>query len=156
MKKKWSNLGGAAQPEEFAKRSRPRGFTLIELVTVLAVIAVLTGGAIHLVKGVIEAARIDRARWDIQQLTTQLVRYEAATGRLPTTKQGLQSLVTKPTAPPPPRNWSAMLEDEALDPWKEPYRYQIPAEKSKRRFDLFSLGPDGIESEDDIGNWKNE
>jgi general secretion pathway protein G len=135
-------------------RRQSKAFTLIEVVTVLAIIAVLSGGVIYLVKDILAGAKIERARTDLDSIRTQLIRYDSATGRLPTTDQGLMALVKRPTAPPPPRNWSAMLEEEPLDPWKNPYRFQVPAQRSTRQYDLYSFGPDGIESEDDIGNWK--
>jgi general secretion pathway protein G len=46
------------------------------------------------------------------------------------------------------------MEEVLKDPWGKQYQYKQPAERSKKGYDLYSLGPDGVESEDDIGNWK--
>jgi general secretion pathway protein G len=46
------------------------------------------------------------------------------------------------------------MEEMPKDPWKREFRYQYPARRSKADYDVYSLGPDGVESADDIGNWK--
>ncbi|MCK4882722.1 MAG: type II secretion system protein GspG, partial [Candidatus Omnitrophica bacterium] len=77
-------------------------------------------------------------------------------GRYPTTAQGLKALLTKPSSTPAPRNWNGpYLEGEPLDPWKVEYGYKSPGANNTTGYDLYSLGPDGIEdSVDDITNWK--
>ena len=80
--------------------------------------------------------------------------YEVDNGRYPTSEQGLASLLSKPTAPPVPRNWKGpYLEQEPLDPWQKSYAYRYPGSHPPKDYDLFSLGPDGVESEDDVRNW---
>ncbi len=89
------------------------------------------------------------ARSDIDQLTTALLMYRANTSYVPTTEQGLQALIERPTAEPLPPRWKQMLEAPLLDPWNHPYVYREPDDFSGK-FELFSLGPDGVESADDI------
>ena len=89
------------------------------------------------------------ARSDIDQLTTQLLMYQANTSYVPTTEQGLQALIERPTAEPLPPRWRQMLEAPMSDPWNHPYAYRA-ADDLSGKFELFSLGPDGVESADDI------
>ncbi len=134
------------------KKARSSGFTLVELVVVLTIIVVLAGSGIYLVTGVIDDARYQRADSDLKTIEIALKSYERNNnGRPPTQEQGLDALVERPADPP--QRWRAYLEEKLLDPWGNDYQYRYPAEKSKRRYDVYSLGEDGVESEDDIGNW---
>ena len=132
-----------------------RGFTLIELVLVLTIIAILAGSGIYLLSGNVDTAKETRVQGDINAIATQLQLYEARNSRMPTTEQGIEALVTKPTKEPLPERWTALLEELPKDPWGQPYKYRYPAQKSKKPYDLYTVGKDGIEgNEDDIGNWK--
>lgn len=134
---------------------RAAGFTLIELVLVLTIIAILAGSGIYLLSGNVDVAKETRVQGDINAIATQLQLYEARNSRMPTTEQGIEALVTKPTKEPLPERWTALLEEEPKDPWGQPYKYRYPAQKSKKPYDLYTVGKDGIEgTEDDIGNWK--
>lgn len=132
-----------------------RGFTLIELVLVLTIIAILAGSGIYLLTGNVDTAKETRVQGDISAIATQLQLYEARNSRMPTTEQGIEALVTKPTKEPLPERWTALLEELPKDPWGQPYKYRYPAQKSKKPYDLYTAGKDGIDgNEDDIGNWK--
>jgi len=72
----------------------------------------------------------------------------------PTEEQGLAALVEEPTSDPKPQKWRQYMEEVPKDPWGNEYQYRVPATRSGKAYDLFSLGQDGVESEDDIGNWK--
>lgn len=138
-----------------AKFVSKRGFTLIEIVIVLTIISILAAGSIYLLKGNVDVAKETRVEGDIANIGTQLQLYEARNLRLPTTEQGLMALVEKPTTEPLPERWTALLEEAPRDPWAQPYQYRYPAQKSKKPYDLWSLGKDGVDgTEDDIGNWK--
>ena len=89
------------------------------------------------------------ARSDIEAITVALLMYQANTSYVPTTEQGLQALIARPTAEPLPPRWEQMLEAPLLDPWNHPYVYRA-ADDLSGKFELFSLGPDGVESADDI------
>ena len=135
---------------------RARGFTLIELMLVVIIISALVAMVAPRLAGRSEEARRSIAEADIKgNLTLALKLYEVDNGRYPSTEQGLQALLEKPASPPAPKNWKGpYLEQEPLDPWKKPYGYRYPGTHPPRDYDLFSLGPDGTESEDDIVNWK--
>ncbi|MBN8422498.1 MAG: type II secretion system major pseudopilin GspG [Verrucomicrobia bacterium] len=99
-------------------------------------------------------AQRTRVESDLQAIKLALKSYESRALALPTTEQGLRALVDKPRIEPIPASWRALMEDIPTDPWGHEYRYRFPAQKSAQAFDLFSLGPDGIEGdEDDITNW---
>jgi general secretion pathway protein G len=136
---------------------RSRGaFTLIELVLVITIISILVGGGIYYMMGNVDVAKEVKAETDIKTLTTQLKVYESRNLRTPSTEQGIKALVERPQVEPLPEKWTQLLEEVLKDPWGKEYQYKMPAERSKKGFDLYSLGPDGVESEDDIGNWKRQ
>ena len=130
-------------------------FTLIEIVIVLTIIAILAAGSIYMLKGNVDVAKESRVSGDIQNIATQLQLYEARNMRVPTTEQGLKALVEKPTIEPVPERFMQFLEEVPKDAWGQEYKYRYPAQKSKKPYDLYSIGADGVDgSEDDIGNWK--
>lgn len=135
---------------------RGKGFTLIELMLVVVIISALVAMVVPRLAGRSEEARRGIAEADIKgNLATALKLYEVDSGRYPTTEQGLKALLEQPTSPPTPRNWKGpYLEQTPLDPWKKPYGYRYPGTHPPRDYDLSSVGPDGVESEDDITNWK--
>ncbi len=130
------------------------GYTLLEIMLVLAIIACLLGAGTYLMVGNLDSAREQRVQMDIISITTQLRSYENDALILPTTEQGLQALVTQPATEPVPRKWRQSMKELALDPWGKVYMYRYPGKHNPKGFDLYSLGPDRVESEDDIGNWK--
>jgi general secretion pathway protein G len=134
--------------------ARAAGFTLIEIVLVITILAVLGAAAIYLIKGNVDVAKETRVDSDIKNIMTQIKVYEARNLQPPTTEQGLKALVELPTIEPVPERWTQLLEEIPKDPWNNEYRYTYPAKRSKAAYDVFSLGRDGVESADDIGNWK--
>jgi general secretion pathway protein G len=129
-------------------------FTLIEIVLVITIIAVLGAATIYLIKGNVDVAKATRVESDIKNILTQIKVYEARNLQPPTTEQGLKALVEMPTIEPVPERWTQLLEEMPKDPWNNTFRYVFPAKRSKAPYDVFSLGADGVESADDIGNWK--
>lgn len=143
-------------PNHTSLRRTARGFTLLEIIIVMTIIAVLASSAVYLLKGNLDVAKETRVDGDIQAISTQLMLYESRAGRLPTTEQGVKALVEKPTTEPIPEKWSPLLEEEPKDPWQQPYKYAYPATKSKKAFDIWSVGKDGTDgTADDVGNFKN-
>ncbi len=131
-------------------------FTLIELVLVLTIIAILAGSGIYLLSGNVDTAKEIRVDSDLKALTNALLSYQIKSSRLPTNEQGLEALLTKPTKEPIPDNYRPTLDEQMKDPWGQPYKYRYPAQKSKKEFDVWSVGKDGKDgNEDDIGNWKS-
>ncbi|MBI4323253.1 MAG: type II secretion system major pseudopilin GspG [Candidatus Omnitrophica bacterium] len=132
-----------------------RGFTLIELMLVVVIISALAAMVVPRLAGRTEEARRSIAEADIKgNLSLALKLFEVDNGRYPTTEQGLGALLQKPAGPPVPKNWKGpYLEQDPLDPWGKPYVYRRPGMHPPRDYDLSSLGPDGVESADDVKNW---
>ncbi|MEO7243306.1 MAG: type II secretion system major pseudopilin GspG [Variovorax sp.] len=133
-----------------------RGFTLIELMVVLVIIAVLAALIVPNVIGRADDARTTAARTDVNNLMQALKLYRLDNQRYPTSPQGLQALLVRPSAGPPAPNWKPYLEKLPNDPWGRPYQYLNPGLKGE--IDVFSLGADGQpggEGNDaDIGSWQ--
>lgn len=126
------------------------GYTLFEIMLVLGIISILVGSAIYLLVGNVDAAREQRVDADIQAISTQLRTYELQNFTFPTTAQGLEALVKKPTSEPVPRRWRQLLESVPLDPWGTPYQYAYPGKRNPKGYDLYSLGADRVPSDDDL------
>lgn len=140
------------QPLIRPRRFRPEAaYTLFEIMLVLGIIAVLVGSAIYLLVGNVDVAKIQRVDTDKQSITTQLKTYEMMNYTFPTTEQGLDALVKKPAIEPVPKRWTQLLSAVPLDPWGTPYVYLCPGKANPNGFDLYSLGPDRRESDDDVG-----
>lgn len=134
-----------------------KGFTLIELMIVVIIVAALAAMVVPRLSGRSEQAKIAIAEADINSnIATALKLYELDNDNFPTTEQGLNALLSKPSLKPVPTNWkNPYLERESMDPWRNPYQYKYPATHNTAGYDLYSLGKDGIEStEDDITNWE--
>jgi general secretion pathway protein G len=138
------------------RRSLQRGFTLIELMVVLLIIGVLAALIVPNVLDRADDARVTAAKTDVNNLMQALKLYKLDNQRYPTTEQGLQALLTKPTTGPAPMNWKTYLDKLPNDPWGKAYVYLNPGIKGE--VDVMSLGADGIaggEGKDaDIGSWQ--
>ncbi len=129
-----------------------KGFTLIELMLVVVIIGALVAMVMPRLSGRGEQARIAACKADINvNIATALKLYELDNGAFPATGEGLNALSNKPSSA---INWNGpYLEREPLDPWGREYKYAYPGEH-RADYDLYSLGKDGIESEDDVKNWQ--
>lgn len=133
-----------------------RGFTLLEIIVVVAIIAILAAYIAPKVAGRVDDARISKAKSDIRVLESSLELYKLDNFVYPSGEQGLDALVNKPSGEGT-RNWreGGYIKKLNKDPWGNPYQYQYPG--SNGEFDVFSLGSDaaaGGEGEAaDIGNW---
>jgi general secretion pathway protein G len=135
-------------------RASRRGFTLMEMLIVLTIIALLMGMVIYQVSDYGGIAKKEKAQADLLAFKEMLAGYELDNGTLPTTDQGIKALWSKPTVEPIPPRWHAMLDQETLDPWGHPYQYRIPGKHNPDKYDVFSMGEDGLpDTADDIGNW---
>ncbi len=136
---------------------RAKAFTLMEMLLVLGIIALLVGMGTYMMVNVLGDAEEGKVKGDIQTLSASLIRYKTKGGLYPTTEQGLDALVNKPSDGPQPRSYSKLLTSEAalMDPWGNPYQYRRPGKRNPDTYDIYSLGKDGQEgTEDDIGNWQ--
>ena len=134
-----------------ATRLREAGYTLLEIMLVLGIIAVLLGSAIYSLVGNLDVAKEQRVESDIQAISMQLRTYEMLNYRMPTTEQGLAALVQPPSADPKPQRWKQLLEKVPLDPWGNPYVYRNPGKYKPDAYDLYSLGAQGKDGEGNVG-----
>jgi general secretion pathway protein G len=138
-------------------RARSYAFTLIEVMVVVAILAVLAALIVPRVMSRPDEARVVAARQDISSLMQALKLYRLDNLRYPTTEQGLAALVTRPALPPVPSNWKAggYLERLPRDPWGNPYQYLYPGVRGE--IDVFSFGADGVAGGEgfdaDVGSW---
>jgi general secretion pathway protein G len=137
--------------------SRPRqsGFSLIELLLVLVILAVLAAVVVPKFTNRTEQARVTAAKTDISMLDTALDAYEIDNGRYPGSDEGLAALVSAGGAS---KTWKGpyIKKDVPVDPWGNPYVYRYPGTNNANGYDLVSFGPDGREGNDDINNWSSQ
>ena len=139
-------------------RQDQRGFTLIELMVVVTILALLVALVMPKIIGRSDEARVTAAKVQLRNIESALQLYKLDNGLYPTTEQGLEALVTEPAAAPLPTNWKkgGYLPKVPLDPWKRPYIYLSPG-IHQPDYDLFSYGADGEtggeEFNRDIASW---
>jgi len=131
---------------------RFRGFTLIELMLVVVIIGALVAMVMPRLTGRSEQARATAAEADVRaNIATALKLYELDNGNYPSSEEGLNALLAKPSSA---QNWRGpYLEKKPVDPWGREYKYKCPGEHRAADYDLYSLGKDGTESTDDVKNW---
>lgn len=132
------------------------GFTLIEIMVVVVILGILAAAVVPKIMSRPEQARIEKAKHDITTLESALNIYKLDNYQYPSTDQGLEALVSKPSGSPQPRNYKkgGYIKKLNKDPWGKEYLYLFPGTHSE--LDLYSLGPDNQPSDDDIGNWNIE
>lgn len=121
---------------------------------VVGIIAILVGLGANYVRGSLEYAQQVKVKADVATLSTQLKTYQMQNQFLPSSDQGLQALVVQPQGDPQPQHWIQFMDKLPLDPWGHAYQYRNPGIFNTNSFDVYSLGPDGLDNTaDDIGNW---
>jgi general secretion pathway protein G len=140
-----------------SQRRRQRGFTLVEIMVVVVIIGILGMLVVPKLLGRTGEARVTAAKTDIATLMQALKLYKLDNQRYPTTEQGLQALVQKPTTGPAANGWKegGYVEKLPKDPWGNNYQYLSPGLHGE--VDVFSLGadgqPGGTGEDADIGSW---
>lgn len=127
------------------RRNSRGGFTLIELMIVVAILGLLAYVLVPRIMERPEEARRIRAQVDIKTIESALKLYKVDNGAYPTTEQGLASLIRKPDQDPIPKNWreGGYLEGNAVkDPWGNPFEYLSPGSDGKD-YEILSYGYDG-------------
>lgn len=121
------------------------GFTLIEMLVVIAVIAVLAGLVAPMVFHNVGDARVSAAKAQVELLGLALDQYRLDNGYYPSTAQGLEALRTAPAGDPPARNWRGpyLKKPVPVDPWGRSYLYKCPSDSNADGYDLVTYGRDG-------------
>ncbi len=130
---------GSAAP----RRGREEGFTLLELLVVIAILAMLIGLVAPAALRQLGGARLSVARQSIERLGGVLDLYKLDMGGYPTSEQGLQALLVRPSGV---ATWNGPYVNGSqvpVDPWNRGYVYRSPASRSGHEYDLCSRGPDG-------------
>ena len=149
-------LGARACPPKGTRlRSRTTGFTLIEIMVVIVILGVLAALVVPRVMSRPDEARVVAAKQDVASILQALKLYRLDNQRYPSTEQGLQALVQRPSVAPVPPNWKSYLERLPNDPWGKPYQFLNPGVKGE--IDVFSFGADGQSGgtgvDADVGSW---
>ena len=142
---------------------RSQGFTLIEIMAVVLIIGMLSGIVGFAVFQQVDKARVVTARAQISRLESSLELYSMDNGRFPSTEQGLEALIRRPSGSPEPMNYQpgGYLKggELPLDPWGNEFQYESPGVNNPDSFDIWSLGKDGQTGGDeldvDLGNWSD-
>ena len=106
-------------------KRKQAGFTLIEIMVVVVILAILGAAVVPKLIGNVDEANITRAKHDITTLESLLDQYRLKNSTYPSDEQGLEALVSKPSGSPEPRNWSKLLKELPKDPWGEDYIYEV-------------------------------
>lgn len=134
-----------------------RGFTLIEIMVVVVILAILAALIVPRIMSRPDEARVIAAQQDIRTIVQALKLYRLDNQRYPSTEQGLAALVKPPSVPPLAPNWKTggYLERMPKDPWGNPYQYLNPGLRGE--IDVFSFGADGVAGGEgfdaDVGSW---
>ncbi|MBN7795163.1 type II secretion system major pseudopilin GspG [Parahaliea mediterranea] len=144
------------QHKRNGRQSRQTGFTLMELLVVLAILGLLMSLVGPAVLKQLGGAKSKTAGIQIKDLEQSLEMYKLDVGRFPTTEQGLEALVRKPSNA---AGWNGPYlksKEVPLDPWNQEYHYKYPGEKGE--LDIFTYGQNGVPGGDgedaDVGNWR--
>ncbi len=136
-----SNRDRSDGPSDIGRQER--GFTLLELLVVLAILGLLIGLVAPAALRQLGSAKEKIAHQSIERLASVLDIYKLDVGTYPTTEQGLQALVARPDGV---SHWSGpYLKGQGVpeDPWGHPFLYRMPSERPGHDYDLYSLGPSG-------------
>lgn len=139
----------------FSKKRRARGFTLMEILVVIALI----GGILALVvvnfQDILGSNQADLEKKKVKDgFDTPLFIYRSNVGSFPSTEEGLNALLAAPSGKEARWKPTGLKPDALTDSFGHPYKYAFPGTHNPTRYDLWSTGPDGVDgTPDDIGNW---
>lgn len=154
---KFSHLSHSSNNINEIISRRNRGFTLIEIMVVVVIMGILAALVVPKLMGRTGDARIVAAKQDISTMMGALKLYKLDNMHYPSTEQGLQALIAKPTSGPSANGWKTggYVDKLPKDPWGNPYQFLSPGIKGE--VDIFSLGadglPGGVADDADIGSW---
>ncbi|MBD3641046.1 type II secretion system major pseudopilin GspG [Marinobacter pelagius] len=142
------------------KQSKQRGFTLIEIMVVMVILGLLVAIVAPNIMGRSDQAKVTIAETQLKNIQSALDLYRLDNSHYPSTQQGLEALVSKPSGSPEPNNWNpdGYLKSVPEDPWGNQFQYVSPGTEGP--YDLYSYGADGQEGGDgdaaDISVWKTK
>jgi general secretion pathway protein G len=151
------NLSLSRRSARLAPIRGAAGFTLIEIMVVIVILGILASFVVPKIMDKPDQARVAKVKQDIRALESALELYKLDNFYYPTTQQGLEALVAKPSGEPEARNWKpgGYVKSLEKDPWGNPYQYLNPGTHGE--IDIFSLGsdnrPGGEGAAADVGNW---
>ncbi|WP_075186984.1 type II secretion system major pseudopilin GspG [Teredinibacter haidensis] len=137
--------------------NRSRGFSLIEIMVVLVIMGLLASIVAPNVMDALSSSKIQKVQADFANIETALKMYKLDNFIYPTTEQGLEALVSRPTSSPEPKNWrkGGYLPEMPMDPWQSGYLYSSPGDT--KPYEIYTLGADGVRGGEDeagdINNW---
>lgn len=136
-------------------KTKQSGFTLIEIMVVVVILGILAAIVVPKIVSRPDEARVVKAKQDILAIENALDLYKLDNTFYPSTDQGLEALVKKPSSDPIPQNWKPYLKNLPVDPWGRPYQYLNPGQHGS--IDIFTYGADGKPGGSGInatiGNW---
>lgn len=135
------------------RMTRQSGFTLIEVMVVVVILAILAAIVVPRIMSRPEQARTVKARTDIMAIENALEMYKLDNGFYPSTEQGVDALVHKPSGEPVPQSWQSggYIKDAPIDPWGHAYHYAAPGKHGE--VDIWTDGKGNGSTDDAIGNW---
>lgn len=136
------------------QRRYNKGFTLIEVMVVVVILGILAAMIVPKLMSRPDEAKKVRVKQDVATLESALDLYRLDNGFYPSQNQGLEALVSPPSTPPIPQHWKqgGYIKRLPVDPWGREYMFANPGVHNE--IDIYSLGPEGNESEENIlGNW---
>ena len=142
-------------PHASTTRRSSFGFSLVEMLIVIALIAIIGTLTIPRIANYFSGAQQDVAAQFVKHsLKAPLLKYRIDNGSYPTAEDGgLMALINQPSSKQ--GKWKGPYIDELPeDPWGQPYQYKYPGVKNSDGYDLWSLGPDTQSETDNIGNWQ--
>lgn len=132
-----------SQEKQRATWKSKEGFTLFEIIMVIALIGIIMGGVVPRIFKYMADAKIKTASNAILQIQSSILAYQTDIGEYPTK---LEDLVTRPSTEPAKDKWQTggyMKKDQLLDPWGKKYQYKLNAEDAEQPYELYSYGPNG-------------
>lgn len=139
------------------ERRRRSGFTLMEVLLVLAILVIIASIVSTAIFQMQRKGYTDAARTQVKAFKGPLQAYRLDMNSYPTTAQGLDALRQAPGDSANSGKWSGPYLEEVVpaDPWGNPYRYEYPGRHNQDLPDIWSVGPDGVDgTDDDVGNWQ--
>lgn len=138
--------------------NKQTGFSLIEIMVVVVILGILASVVVPRIISRPDEARVVKAKQDVLAIQSALDLYKLDNGFYPSTDQGIQALVEKPTSNPIPNNWKTYLKSVPKDPWGREYLYLNPGQHGD--VDVFTYGaagqPGGTGINAEIGNWESK